>query len=111
MANGDAALSLEKLGRSDEVVREGRASKFERNFADWQCLRYTLAVAMSCGLLLTPRLWLSGRSYLLVPVWEGLPNVPPPWDWIVLGALGAALAAIFATLRPRMAMLALVAIL
>ena len=44
----------------------------------WQFLKCTLAAAMLCGLLLSPRLWLSARSYPLVPVWDGLPTVRRP---------------------------------
>jgi hypothetical protein len=74
----------------------------------WQVLRYTLAAAMFCGLLLSPRLWLSSRSYPLAPVWDGLPTVPAPWDWLVLGVLVVALAAIVVAPRPRLAMLVFV---
>src|SRR5439155_8092147 len=74
----------------------------------WQFVKCTLAVAMLCGLMLSPRLWLSARSYPLVPVWDGLPTVPAPWDWLVLGVLLAALGAIVVAPRPRLAMLVFV---
>jgi hypothetical protein len=74
----------------------------------WQFLKCTLAAAMLCGLMLSPRLWLSARSYPLVPVWDGLPTVPAPWDWLVLGVLVAALGAVVVAPRPRLAMLVFV---
>ncbi len=103
-----AALPLKKPGLPDAAVRERRASACARSFADWQCVRYTLTVAMLCGLMLSPRLWLSERSYPLVPVWDGLPAVPAPWDQLVLGALVAALVGTAAAPRPRLAMLGFV---
>jgi len=71
-------------------------------------LKYTLAAAMLCGLMLSPRLWLSARNYPLVPVWDGLPTVPAPWDWLVPGVLAAALGAVVVAPRPRLAMLVFV---
>jgi hypothetical protein len=74
----------------------------------WHLLKYTLCAAMLCGLMLSPRLWLTARSYPLVPVWDGLPLVPSPWDWLVLGTLLAALGAVVGSRRPRLAMLVFV---
>ena len=74
----------------------------------WNLLKNTLAAAMLCGLMLSPGLWLTVRSYPLVPVWDGLPRVPPPWDWLILGVLLAALGAVIAGRKPRLAMLVFV---
>jgi hypothetical protein len=74
----------------------------------WQILKYTLVAAMVSGLALSPRLWPSARTYPLVPVWDGLPTVPAPWDWLALAALLATLGAVAAAPRPRLAMLVFV---
>jgi hypothetical protein len=74
----------------------------------WHFLKNTLAAAMLCGLMLSPRLWLTARSYPHVPVWSGLPALPTPWDWLLLGVLLASLGAVVAASRPRLAMLVFV---
>jgi uncharacterized membrane protein YphA (DoxX/SURF4 family) len=50
-------------------------------------VRVTLLAAMAAGLLLSPNLWLTGRAYPTVPVWDGLPDVPPSASRFVFGAL------------------------
>jgi hypothetical protein len=60
-------------------------------------LKGTLALAFAADLLVARRLWLSARAYPLVPAWNGLPPIPPPWDavclTVLLGLLGAVLLA------------------
>ena len=53
----------------------------------YQLVKSILALAMLCGMALSPRLWLTERHYPLVPVWDGLPTVPPPVDAVVYGAM------------------------
>jgi hypothetical protein len=71
-------------------------------------LRLVLAAAFAGGLLLSPRLWLSGRDYPLSPVSPLLPAVPFPlgraWFALLLGLL----AAIALLPRPRACLLAFV---
>jgi hypothetical protein len=62
-------------------------------------LTRVLALGLISGFLLSPKLWLSGRSYPLTPVWDLLPDVPPPFDAIWLGAMLALLLAI--VVRPQ----------
>jgi hypothetical protein len=54
---------------------------------------------MLAGLLLSPKLWLSSRLYPLTPVWSGLHPIPPPFDWVLYGALLVSVAA--AAVWPR----------
>jgi hypothetical protein len=76
----------------------------------WQVLKITVAVAMLCGLMLSPRLWLTARTYPHTPVWYELPQLPTPLDWLLLGVLAAALGAIIVSPRPRPALLIFVGI-
>lgn len=67
-------------------------------------MRATLAFALAFTLLLTLRLWLpSMRTYPLAPVFDGLPSTPFPWDAAALVAAFAALVAIAAAKRTRLA--------
>jgi hypothetical protein len=50
-----------------------------------------VALAFLATLLLAPRLWLSTREYPLTPVWEGLPRLPFPLDWLLLALAVTAL--------------------
>lgn len=56
-------------------------------------LRRAVALGLMCGLLLSPRLWLSSRFYPLTPVWPFLKPIPPPYDRLALGAMLVLLAA------------------
>ncbi len=76
----------------------------------WHVLKITLAVAMLCGLMLSPRLWLTDRTYPQVPVWDALSPLPPPLDWLLLGGVVAALGAIGVAPRPRLALCVFVGI-
>lgn len=69
-------------------------------------LLWVLAAATLCGLLLSPNLWLSSRTYPLTPVWDRLPTIPHPWDWLWFGVLLALLGASVAAPRPSLPILA-----
>src|SRR5262249_49094756 len=72
-------------------------------------LLWVLATATLCGSLLSPNLWVSSRAYPLAPVWDGLPTIPHPWDWLWFGALLVLLAASAGLPRPSSAILSFVA--
>src|SRR5262245_55384608 len=76
---------------------------------EWRaaCLTSILAVALLSGFLLSPRLWLSGRSYPLTPVSDLLPAIPPPFDVIWFGAMLLLLLALVVLPRSRWLLLAL----
>lgn len=64
--------------------------------------RAILGLCFLATLLLSWRLWLSsGRDYPLVPLVDGLPQPPYPLDWLLLGAMAAALAGMSFARRPR----------
>ncbi len=50
-------------------------------------VRVTLVSALLAGLLLSPNLWLTARYFPTVPVWDGLPAVPPDVSRVVFAAL------------------------
>src|SRR5437867_4477926 len=63
-------------------------------------LHWVLAAAMLCGFLMSTNLWLSSRTYPLAPVWEGLPAIPYPGDWLWFGLLLVLVVAPLAMPRP-----------
>jgi hypothetical protein len=63
---------------------------------------------MLCGFMLSPRLWLTTRNCPHTPVWDGLPDLPTPGDWLLLGLLLATLGAIVGSNRPRLALIVFV---
>jgi hypothetical protein len=65
------------------------------------CLTAILAVALLCGFLLSPRLWLTTRSFPLTPVCDLLPPVPSPWDAVWFAAMLLLLPPIAIVGRPR----------
>src|SRR5262249_33684927 len=73
-------------------------------------LKDAVTVAPLCGFLLSPNLWLNGRTYPLAPVWEGWPVVSPPWDCLMFGALLGLLGATLLAPRPRPLILLFVAL-
>ena len=109
----DVTASEQVLDRLQALLaNEHRCSAGEREHQErdnplsrWKVLKYTLATAMLGGMLLSPRLWVSSRSYPLAPVWDGLPTVTAPWDRVVFGGLIAALVAVIVAPRPRLAMM------
>jgi uncharacterized membrane protein YphA (DoxX/SURF4 family) len=75
-----------------------------------QRLKLAVCVAFAAGVLLSPKLWISSRSYPLVPVWASLPALPFPLDHVVFAALLVALAAVAVVPRPGPALAALLLI-
>jgi hypothetical protein len=65
------------------------------------CLTAILAAALLCGFLLSPKLWLSTRSFPLTPVWDRLPPIPPPFDVVWFGGMLLLLPVIAVVRRPR----------
>src|SRR5262249_38763884 len=63
-------------------------------------LTRVLAVALLAGFLLSPKLWLSARTYPLAPVIDSL-ALPPPLDALLFGAACLLLVALAERPRPR----------
>ncbi|MDT7689543.1 MAG: hypothetical protein QOE46_2302 [Acidobacteriota bacterium] len=65
-------------------------------------LRVVLALALVGGFALSRKLWVSsGRSFPVAPVFDFLPGVPSPFDYVWLGALVVLLLLVAASARPR----------
>jgi len=73
-------------------------------------LKSVLALALLSGLLLSPHLWLTTRSYPLVPVASFIPALPPPADIIFYGILLLILLAVLLSRYPRYLIVAFVAV-
>jgi hypothetical protein len=73
-------------------------------------LKFTVLAGLAAGLALSPRLWLSGRRYPLVPVLGSLPTIQPPADGVIYAAILilTLLAAVF--VRSRKVLAALIAV-
>jgi hypothetical protein len=54
-------------------------------------VRIIVCLGLIAGLLLSPKLWLTARSYPLTPVCDFLPPLPPPFDAAVFAAMIALL--------------------
>lgn len=64
-------------------------------------LRRIVAAMFIVTIIITWKLWISDRSYPLIPVLEWLPQIPPPFDYILPAILLAALAAAALMRNPR----------
>jgi hypothetical protein len=84
------------------VTREAR-----RRLDPARAAEIVVCAAFVAGLVLSRRLYLSGRHYPLTPVVDWLPAVPPPFDHVLLWSLVTALALV-AIVRVRAAVLAVV---
>jgi hypothetical protein len=94
------------LGRAWDALRriEAAADKV-------RVLRVVLALALACGFALSRKLWLSsGRMFPVAPVFDFLPGVAPPFDYVWLGALVVLLLAVAVAARPRRYVFALLAL-
>ena len=69
---------------------------------DW--LRRCVAAMFAATLLLSPGLWLTARDYPLTPVWDGLPQPPFPFDYVLLVLMLVALAGAVVLSTPRWAL-------
>jgi hypothetical protein len=93
-AHGNASRSTRRASRAQAAVAQEPTARLR-----WA--RIVVAAAFAAGLLLAPRLFLAARAYPRVPVLEGWPLLPGPFDSIVLGALLAALCGVVLAPRPR----------
>ena len=64
-------------------------------------LRMIVCLGCIAGLLISWKLWVSSRSYPLVPISEKLPAIRPPFDYVVFAALVILPAMIAFSSRPR----------
>ena len=64
-------------------------------------VRVVLCLALAAGMLSTLKLWVSARSFPLVPVTDALPPIPYPFDYAIFAALLALLVPIAGAQRPR----------
>jgi hypothetical protein len=64
-------------------------------------VKVTLVLAFTADLVFSWKLWLSSRSYPLAPLWDALPPIRFPLDYVCLSAFFVLLAAILWTERPR----------
>src|SRR5467141_2326229 len=71
-------------------------------------LKSILALALACCLLLSRRLWIGTRLFLLAPVSDALPAVPFPLDYVWFFSLVGLLLAISILARPRKLILAFI---
>jgi len=78
----------------------------DRDTIAW--LKAAVPAALLAGVLLSPRLWLSARSFPLVPVWSWLPVIESPFDDVLSAALFALAIAVMWTRRPRLFIIALI---
>jgi hypothetical protein len=77
-----------RKGRLHEEGRVHDLNKAQRgaeNRLAW--LRIALAAGLVAGLLLSPNLWISTRSYPLTPLWDAVPPLPYPTDHALFGLL------------------------
>jgi hypothetical protein len=77
-----------RKGRLHEEGRVRDLNKAQRgaeNRLAW--LRIALAAGLVAGLLLSPNLWISTRSYPLTPLWDAIPPLPYPADHALFGLL------------------------
>ncbi|MBY0525345.1 MAG: hypothetical protein K2R98_18200 [Gemmataceae bacterium] len=86
------------------ILRQAFWGADERVF--W--LKAVWAAAFLAGMLLSPQLWVSSRTYPLCPVTDALPEIPYPLDYAWYGAVLLLLAAILLIPRPRRLLLAFV---
>src|SRR5215212_10381883 len=87
------------VSRSDEEMPIQESSSYEgvrlrdpdkaqrgaENRLVW--LRLVLVAGLVAGLLLSPNLWISTRSYPLTPLWDAVPPLPYPADHTLFGLL------------------------
>jgi hypothetical protein len=73
-------------------------------------VRLTLCLAIAGGMLLSPRLWISSRSFPTMPVSARLPAIPFPLDYLLFGALLLLLVVSALVRKPRGALAATAAV-
>lgn len=63
-------------------------------------LKCTLALTLISEFAVAPRLWLSDSFFGPIPVFDWIPSLASPFDWIILGALAVLLGPIAVLKRP-----------
>jgi hypothetical protein len=106
------------VSRSDEEMPIQESSSYEgvrlrdpdkaqrgaENRLVW--LRLVLAAGLVAGLLLSPNLWISTRYYPLTPLWDAVPPLPYPADYVLFGLFVALIAGVEAVRGRAMGWLA-----
>jgi hypothetical protein len=92
--HGGGEVETEGSTPREEVrVRDSeKAYRGVENRLAW--LRPALAAGLISGLLLSPNLWISTRSYPLTPLWDAVPPLPYPADYVFFGFLVALVAGV-----------------
>jgi uncharacterized membrane protein YphA (DoxX/SURF4 family) len=76
-------------------------SAADRAGAQVDAIRLTLCLAVAGGMLFSPSLWVSSRSFPTMPVWAQLPALPFPLDYVLFAALIVLLGVTALSPRPR----------
>jgi hypothetical protein len=74
----------------------------------WFWVKLVLCLGMAAGMVLSPLLWMSTRSYPLTPVGDFLTPIPRPWDAAWFAVILALLTAIILLPRSRIPVIAFV---
>ena len=105
-------------GSPDEALARGTSSAevraATRGLAAFQRITYTKAAVVlgfAAGFLLSHRLWISSRSYPVVPIVRDLPAITFPLDYVLAGLLFFLLVKIALASRPRAYILGFTALL
>jgi hypothetical protein len=92
--------NIEKTRASGGLIGSFKSARFGPGIRlKW--LKIVIASALLCGFVLSWRLWVSSRLFPLAPVWDSLPSIPFPLDYIWFSSLFALLASIIFTTQPR----------
>src|SRR5262245_33336606 len=73
-------------------------------------LKLVICLALVAGLFLTPKLWISSRSYPLMPVSTRLPTIAFPFDYAAFAALVLFTAIVAVLRKPRVSLAILFAV-
>lgn len=93
MASRTHRRQAERLARAPDSARSGLDAV--------RALRVVWALSLGATFLISRPLWLSGRDYPAVPVFDGLPQPPVPLDQAIFAAALMALAWAALTARAR----------
>jgi len=92
--------NIKKTSTNSGLIRSFKSARFGPGVRlKW--LKIVIASALVCGFVLSWRLWVSSRLFPLAPVWDSLPSIPFPLDYIWFFSLFALLAAIMVIAQPR----------
>ncbi len=104
VAEQAAGESTEK-GITDEDLEEGSKTEAPQAHA---VLEVVISISLLAALLLSPKLWLSSRSYPLTPVVSFLKPISFPFDYATFGMMLVLLTAIVFIAKPTKSMLGFV---